>query len=842
VGLIARNSAAQTPERVIHSAKSWLSHSGIDREAALLPWDSTAVQPDHKLSPLDASALYLSYLRTVWNTTLGASDSDALFDKQHIVITVPASFDQDAQKLTLLAARRAGYPPGVRLLEEPQAAFHAWFEHHPHPQALQEQLPVLPQGQAAHVLVCDIGGGTTDLSLFSATFSPDTPPHIERIAVSEHILLGGDNIDLALAHMLERQLSGEQNLNPRSWQSLVNRSRELKEQALSASDAAPHQEYRVAISEPGSSLFTQAKVARLSHSAIMELIYEGFFPRCSADARPQANRSGLRELGLPYAQDSAVTRYLADFLKGRPRIDAVLFNGGTLTPLAIRERLIEQLGLWQDSPPVMLDNNEPYLAVARGAAQFGAELALNHHRLITANAAHGFYIEITPEQQREASYLVCVLPLGSGVEELKEVSKLDLHLRVNQPIEFRAFSTVRRSGDHVGQLLKYNDTDFHPLPPLHTIARLESGADKLRAESIAVTLEAKMNALGLLQIYLVSASKAIVPPRRWELELNIRQAVGGQQEVEQKAQHSLQPLDGELREAVNTLLRSRFDQSILKRLEELSGQRKESWSLLWLREWWKVLFDSISRRNQSSDYEAGWLNAAGYFLRPGYGVTLDDYRMEQLWNLHSLELAHPQVRVVREQEWILWRRVSGGLGAAQQQTLYQQVRPLIAAHVKQSNEAMRMASSFEHLPRAQREELLTMLLQGVVDKRDALKGPYLWSLGRLLSRVPLYGGEESILPAQYVERCFELMGSWEWRGVGLEYLPTLFALACRKVDNRSIDVSPALRSAVLEKLQQAQARPALIRQVAQYVALEREDVKVLFGESLPAGLTIKAFS
>jgi len=772
---------------------------------------------------------------------MAADDEGNRFDRQQIVVTVPASFDQDAQRLTLDAAAMAGYPSHVRLLEEPQAAFHAWVESHAEPRALAQALAGCESGESCHVLVCDIGGGTTDLSLFAVTFVPDAPPRIDRVAVSDHILLGGDNIDLALAHHLESQLTASEPLSAHAWQQLVNRCRDLKEQALTEEEQG-EREYRLALTEPGAALFTQTRVATVSREAILRLLDDGFFPRCELTDTPRTPRAGLRELGLPYAADSAVTHYLADFLQRRPRVDAVLFNGGTLTPTALRQRLVDQIGRWQGSRrPVMLANDELYLAVARGAAQFGRELAQGKPRLISAGASHGFYLELESGTSREAAHLVCVLPLGTDVEEVQSVSKLDLHLRVNQPVEFRAFSSVRRSGDHTGQIVRHSEHDFRALPPLHTIARLDTGQYRIRAQTIPVTLESRLNALGLLQVYLVSSMREIEPPQRWQLELDIRKTVETAQQTRSDQVQALPPLPDEVRTGAYKLLESRFDQTLLSKIEKLTGVRKEKWNRVWLRELWKPLSESVARRHGPPEFEAAWLNAAGFLLRPGYGVVLDDYRMEQLWGVYDLGLVHPELKSVREQYYVLWRRVSGGLGPGQQLSLYDDAKPLISSHVKQAAEAIRMACSFEFLPREKKEELMTRILEGMVQKPAKRRGPYLWGLGRLLGRVPLYAGEQAITPPEWVGRCFEIVRPWDWRAPGLEYASTLFALACRKTSSRRTDVQPGLRAAVLHKMEESRAREPLIRQVAQFVPLAKDDLAVIFGESLPSGLEIRTF-
>ena len=577
VGLLARDMAGSAPGRVFTSAKSWLCHAGIDREARILPWQSREIPPGEKVSPIEASALLLGYLRVAWDQTMAEIDSADRFDLQQIVITVPASFDQDAQRLTLEAAALAGFPRSVRILEEPQAAFYAWLERHPESEALKSALSGRKTPDRAHVLVCDIGGGTTDLSLFAVSFPQDLPPRVERTAVSEHILLGGDNIDLALAKLLEtRSAEGSQGLSPRAWQCLVARCRALKEQALTE-DPSEEKEYRIAVGEPGVGLFAGARVAVVRQREILELIDQGFFPRCAPEEQPRGHAMGLGEIGLPYARDTAVTRHMARFLSGRPQVDAVLFNGGTLTPPSLQRRLVEQLAFRQEGRgPTVLQIEEPYLSVARGAAQFSRELALGRHRLITAGAGHGFYLEISPEQDKSGTYLVCVLPLGTPVEERLQTTKLDLQLLVNQPVEFRAYSSTRRNEDHAGQIVKLNEHDFHRLPPLHTIARLEPGRYKIRDQSIPVALESRLNALGLLQVFVVSATKQIDPPERWELEFNMRGSVQSTRTPRAPSAAGVEPLPQSVREEAFKVLSSRFDHTVLKRLESTTGDRKST--------------------------------------------------------------------------------------------------------------------------------------------------------------------------------------------------------------------------------------------------------------------------
>jgi molecular chaperone DnaK (HSP70) len=392
IGRFARTKAGETPGRVVHSAKSWLCHHAADRSAAFLPWGSTELARERKISPVRASGLILNYLRGTWNSRF--AEAGFAFDDQEITLTVPASFDAGAQRLTIAAAEEAGFPEGVRLLEEPQAAFYCWLERHDPAHELWRRLDDC-DATPRHALVIDIGGGTSDFSLFELRLSESRPiPDIRRVAVSEHILLGGDNVDLAIAHFMEPRLAGGGGqLSGAQWDHLVASCRDLKERAL-AGAGLPDQRFAVALPGRGSGMVAGLQAATVTRAEIEGVLLDGFFPVCDAEARPYRTQAALREWGLPYASDSAVTRHLADFLRDRPRVDAVLFNGGSVQPPLLRQRLREQIGEWQDGyTPHILENEEPALAVARGAARFGALL---HHPTghIAAGAARAVFLEV----------------------------------------------------------------------------------------------------------------------------------------------------------------------------------------------------------------------------------------------------------------------------------------------------------------------------------------------------------------------------------------------------------------------------------------------------------------
>ena len=344
------------------------------------------------------------------------------------------------------------------------------------------------------------------------------------MAVSEHILLGGDNIDLAIAHMVEPRLAGPGGqLSGPQWDQLVASCCNLKEHAFAAT-GPPDERFVVALAGRGSGMVAGSQAATVRRAEIEGVLLDGFFPFCDAGARPYQAQAALREWGLPYPSDSAVTRHLAEFLSNRPRVDAVLFNGGSIRPPLLRQRLREQIGVWQRGfVPLVLENEEPDLAVARGAARFGA-LLHQHSGQIAAGAAHAVFLEVEgiPATDAETAppSLVCVLPQGAAPSQLFEIADLGLRVRTHQLVRFQAYSSSRHSGSRAGDILSWSKGDFHALPALQTIIGSAKPSPAGTSGTVPVNLVARMNALGLLQISCISAASG--SQQSWPLEFNMR--------------------------------------------------------------------------------------------------------------------------------------------------------------------------------------------------------------------------------------------------------------------------------------------------------------------------------
>ena len=877
-GSFCPKESGESPGRVAHSVKSWLCHHAVDRSAAFLPWRSDEIPVEKRISPIRASALLLEYLRVAWDAKFAGEG--IRFDEQEITVTVPASFDAAAQRLTLDAAHEAGFPESVRLLEEPQAAFYCWLAERRSGEEPWNQLPERvgtseiererrergeTSGSAAsarearsyHVLVIDIGGGTSDFSLFeiNPSFLRDGPPsqsvlpQIKRVAVGDHLLLGGDNIDLALAHHIESRLTtGE--LPPTQWNFLVERCRELKERCLSGVN---EDSFSVSIPGRGSSLLGGTLSTQITRPDAESIVLDGFFPACDADDRPVRTQAGLREWALPYAADSAVTRYLAEFLRGQPPVEAILFNGGSLYPEMLRHRLQQQIARWQRGiEPQILHNAAPDLAVALGAAEFGGIIHRRAQR-IEAGAARAIYLEVHRRgaEKAGAPVLVCVLPRNAASEEEFQISQPGLELRVNRAVRFQPYYSTRRSGDKAGSMVEWNDRDFYKLPQLQTNARVTGQSPK--DNRVPVTLSARINELGLLRVACVSTDP--VMRQSWPLEFDLRPHLLGDEDSEpretaaDRTDFGVDPsrLDT-ARSRIVTLFSRPLDTrdkltatNLLKNLEKILGLPKADWNLTLIRALWPALNESFPCRAESVEHEETWLILAGFLLRPGFGAEGDDARIDQLWRLHIDGLAYPGKRT-QIQQYILWRRVAGGLSRERQEAVLMPELPRLNSQKNPSPELVRLTGSLERIGSETKTELIELCLRTAHELaiNNQHCAPYLVALGLLLNRAPLYAGPDSVVPTLYVERAFEAFSGLDWSERELAEIPSLFLRAGRVMDDPAIDLPKALRERIANKLEKSGVARVKLAKLRSFVPIAGTERANLFGESLPPGLALRA--
>ena len=825
VGELARERGSRTPGRLVASAKSWLSHAGVDRTAPILPWG--AAEDIARVSPVAASAGTLAYSRAVWNHRFPRQP----LERQEVVLTVPASFDEAARALTVEAARLAGLPQ-LRLLEEPQAACYDWLRRH-------RGDVVAALGESRLLLVCDVGGGTTDLTLIR--IEPDeAEPRLTRIGVGEHLMLGGDNMDLTLARTVETRLGGGR-LSAGELSQLLQQCRNAKERLLAAD--APER-VSVTVLGGGARLIGGARAAELSRDEVRALLVDGFLPRVESEERPQSRRAAVVEFGLPYAADPAISRHLAAFLAQHaeacrralgertpanrpPMPDAVLLNGGVFHGAALTERLLEILSGWRGEILLRLDNPEPDLAVARGAVAYG--LARRGQGLrIGGGSARGYFLLVDGGRQQRRG--VCLLPRGA--EEGREI-RLDriFSLRLGAPVRFHLLSSTGDAMVAPGEVVSLDGEDFAPLPPIATVIEGETAGE------IPVQLVTQLTEVGTLEVDCVAVDD---PARRWRLAFQLR---GGDAATLARLHPRFPDAAARLERFYGSRaeVESREIKTLRADLERLLGKR-ENWETPLLRELFGVLWTGARRRRRSVEHERLWFSLAGYCLRPGFGYPLDDWRVRRLWTLYGQGVQFSQEAQNWAEWWTLWRRVAGGLDTAAQARLSDELlldlRPPTGKAARDRRPGVedmaRLAAVLERVPAARKVELGQMLLARLARKGES---PHLWwAVGRLGTRVPAYGSAHDVVPAALAAAWLERVLELDWKAV----IPAAFAatLLARLSGDRERDLDEALRTRVIQRLRTARAPASWLRMVEDVVELDEVDAGRLFGETLPPGLRL----
>ena len=511
VGELARNRGAELPQRLISSSKSWLCHAMVDRNQAILPWGSPAEVP--KLSPVEASAAILDHIRRAWNHTIARDDESLILERQEIFLTVPASFDAVARELTVKAAAMAQLPD-ITLLEEPQAAFYAWIV-----ASGDSWREAVRPGDL--VLVCDLGGGTSDFSLIRVSdFSGNL--ELERIAVGNHILIGGDNMDLALAYAVANQMAAAgQKLDAWQMRALWHTCRSAKEKILASPDVAA---VPISLLGRGSSLIGGTLKTELRRDVVEQVIVEGFFPLCEPESRPQTGpRTGIQETGLAYEADPAVTRHLAQFLSrqdDRPRElpTAVLFNGGVMKAPLLQRRVTEVLASWQsDTELRVMESSNLDLAVATGAAYYGLARRGRGVR-IRSGLNKTYYIGVAASLPAVPGMpapikALCVAPFGMEEGSSSELTEREFNLIVGEPAKFDFLGSSVRTEDTVGSLIEDWESDIEP------ITTIETTLDGTYGSVIPVSIQVKLTEIGTLELWCVSRQDG----SRWKLEFNVRE-------------------------------------------------------------------------------------------------------------------------------------------------------------------------------------------------------------------------------------------------------------------------------------------------------------------------------
>ncbi len=845
-GVLAREQGALVPSRQVSSAKSWLSYPGVHRRAKILPAQAEPPQP--MVSPVEASARYLMHLRDAWNGAIG-TDEETRFEHQEIVLTVPGSFDEEARELTVEAARSAGLD-NLTLLEEPLAAFYAWIAANRHTQTGDSGN--LRDGEL--ILICDIGGGTSDFSLVRAR--PDKGEwQFERTAIGEHLLLGGDNLDLALASCLENKLK-DNKLTMRQRYALRRACCAAKERLLNdpSLESVP-----VTVLGGGRAVVGKALTIDLTRAEVLQILTDGFLPITAPDDMPVPGRpTGLRELGLPYANDPAITKHLAAFLTQAAvatngssanlllaRPDAVLFNGGFCAPEVTRDRIVDAISRWFDGArsgwrPKLLNNEAMDSAVARGAAYYGRVRRGGGLR-IRAGCARTYYVALPSEDGLQG---ICVLPAGAEEGTTLPLLNRDFSVLANRPVSFTLYSSRTRHDAH-GEVAVLDEVDVHRHPPLVTLLRY---GKKMRDAYLTIGLRANFTEVGTLELWCESRGT----PHRWRLQFELRDEEAQAQQLDTvKSQPvptrspAVTASDATIESATQVIGRvfsgsaggtTVAPEALISQMEAALGAKRNSWPISTIRSFSDVLIEVAAGRKKSPGHEMRWLNLAGFCLRPGFGAAGDAVRVEKLRTIASNDLAFVDDLQCQVGALVLLRRIAGGINASEQQTLYRKYASPPAGKRKRLNrqleyEQWRLIASLEHLLAGARTLLGNEVLAKI--KREPADAMWLWSLGRLGARIPLYGPLHCVIAAEFA-------GEWLKNLLDLPMFTAVtasaIALIARRTDDRSRDIHEAIREHAISRLTALGVGEETIQLLSKYVPPERADAVRSFGESLPPGL------
>jgi hypothetical protein len=820
IGAYAREQGALVPTKCVHSAKSWLSNPEVDRTAKILPWD--AQEGGRVLSPVDVSTRIIKCMAEAWAKDRGALLGEPGIGEHNVVLTVPASFDEEARELTVAAARDAGIEK-LTLLEEPAAAFYSWIAND-----LARSQRSLFDGQI--VLVCDVGGGTSDFTLIRVGREGDRVD-FTRTAVGKHLLLGGDNLDLTLAWLVEEKLG--KTLSVRQRSGLRRQCAAAKERLLSEPDL---KSVEITVLGGGSSLVGGTLKTEILREEVLELALDGFLPECELDDQPkEEEKSPYREIGLPYVSDPAVTRHLAAFLRasGGAKPDAILFNGGFFIPEVLRQRVADVMEHWHGRRPVIFENRDLDLAVAVGAAYYSYVRATGAGLLVRGGLPRAYFIGLgsvgIEGRDQETLRTLCLVPRGAEEGSTVEFDPGTLQLIANKPVSFRLYSSLTRTEDKPGDVVEFErgDAALHLHAPLHAVLRFGKAGERM----VPVKLGAKLTEVGTLEIW----TESKVSDHRWRLQFELRKAASAE-----TAGRPAAVISEEALAAAEALLVSAFSHGDIEpeqlpaKLEQALGLGRNSWPVSAIRKLADRMLELADGRKRSPAHEARWLNLCGFCLRPGFGFPGDDFRIEQARRIYASGLQFAN-QVQNEIEWwIYWGRVAGGLNKNQQTDVFQRLSPALlprAAKRQRINpsllrEMWRAAASLELLPAQTRTQLGDELIARAV--KGDFKGDFidtgLWCLARLGARKLFYGPINQVLPANTAARWIEAL-------IKIPKAAEAVGAMARRTGDSTRDLPPQALDLVRRAFPDLDLEGAPQQDLA--------SMGKIFGEELPSGLVFR---
>ncbi len=804
VGAYAREQGALVPTKSVHSAKSWLSNPDVDRTAKILPWD--AQESGRVYSPVEVSTKILAHMADAWREQQGTP-----IGEHPVVLTVPASFDEEARELTVEAARAAGIEK-LTLLEEPAAAFYSWIAND-----LSRSQKSLFDGQT--VLICDVGGGTSDFTLIRVNREGDRV-EFTRTAVGKHLLLGGDNLDLTLAWLVESKLGKQLSLRQRS--ALRRQCAAAKERLLSDNSL---QSVEVTVLGAGTSIVGGTLRTEVTRDEVLELALEGFLPGCELTDRPtDEENSPFRELGLPYVSDPAITRHLAAFLAGAgdARPDAILFNGGFFIPDILRHRVADVMEHWYGKRPVIFENRDLDLAVSVGAAYYSYVRQTGAGLIVRGGLPRAYFIGLAGGEGDQLRAM-CLVPRGAEEGSQLDLDPGNLQLVANKPVAFRLYSSRSRADDKPGDVIAFTpeeQADLHLHAPLNAVLRFGKAGERL----VPIKLGARLTEVGTLEIWADSKET----DHRWRLQFELRKAA-----AKGPSRPTAVISDEALAAALGLIPQVFTPDSVLEpeqlpaKLEQALGLGRNSWPVSAIRKLADRMLELAEGRKRGAAYEFRWLNLCGFCLRPGFGFPGDDFRIEQARRVYAEGLIFSN-QVQNEIEWwIFWGRVAGGLNRNQQTDIFQRLSPTllpkggkrVRINASLEREMWRAAASLELLPSQTKTQLGDALLARVVKGDFVDTG--LWCLARLGARKLFYGPINQVLPPATAARWAESLLKVDKANDALASLAKVTGDATRDLPSTTLS---AVRRALPDLELDREPEDSL-------AAMGR-----IFGEELPSGL------
>lgn len=845
IGDFAKQQGAKTPTRLVQSAKSWLCHSAASRRDRILPIE--AADESQKMSPVEASARYLAHIRNAWDHLMAKEDDENRFEMQEIMLTVPASFDEVARTLTIEAAKKAGFSQ-ITLLEEPQAAFYSWIAQHEGMIAANSSC-IKP---GMKIFVCDVGGGTTDFSLIE-TLEEKGGLSFRRISVGDHLLLGGDNMDRAIAHFLEEKLGKKKiELSTAQQRQLLHEARTAKEILLSSEKDI---QVPIILHGSGSQVVKGTVSTELTSGEVKELLLKGFLGSYSWEEALKFQRiSGFRSMGLPYENEPSIVKHMARFLADhQAKPDFILFNGGALKPRLFQEALIHNLNTWfrEGNPSYLCQSLDSYhldLAVARGAAYFG-KTRRGLGVKIGGGLPRSYYLMLeTASAKGNQKKALTIMARGSEEGTAFEPPTTFM-LTPNTPVSFQLAASHIRLSDSAGDLVTPDQHELQFLPPIHTILKFGKKMHPApeQQEKIPVRLQVYLTPIGTLEVSL----KALHTEHKWALEFQLRTASGqdNQMGLAAKAQAD-QTFDlADLAKAeslMEEMFRSAKPLQLIEKLEACLGMAKRDWPPSVMRRLADVLLKLAPQRKASAAHAERWWNLVGFLLRPGFGYPLDDFRMKELWKVILTDFKLPMPQELQLQLWICYRRISGGLSKGQQMqlasdiqgTLWNKRNGSLEAGAKGDfyaySEKMRTLASFELLDMPFKQRIGDALVARILSGNGAAID--YWALGRIGARHLFYGSMGHVISPEkceeWIERLLEVADQEK------EYAAFLFEQLARKTEHRELNIRDKYLEKIMKKYESTVHYERLKECLLTERRLTQQEQDSAFGEHLPAGLML----